>query len=100
MPRRHSWDVEQDGRRAVLRPGEFAFVDLSRPFRMTGRMHDFMSVVFPRALLPLSHQETGRVAGDMFGVAPGEYRRLGTDGQRPRTRGQRVRTGVGRDLRA
>lgn len=63
MPCRHRWVMEQNGRRAELGPGDFAFVDLSRPFRMVGPLHDFASVLFPRALLPLDRHETRRLAG-------------------------------------
>jgi AraC-like DNA-binding protein len=66
MPREHGWVLEQDGRRATLRAGEFAFVDLSRPFRTSGAMHDFASVVLPRALLPLGAQATRRLTGVGF----------------------------------
>jgi AraC-like DNA-binding protein len=69
MPRRHRWVVEQDDRAAELGAGEFTFVDLSRPFRMTGPMHDFVSVIFPRVLLPLSRQETRQIAGVSFSGA-------------------------------
>jgi AraC-like DNA-binding protein len=66
MPREHGWILEQDGHRATLRPGEFAFVNMSRPFRTSGAMHDFASVIFPRALLPLGLRETRRLTAVGF----------------------------------
>jgi AraC-like DNA-binding protein len=62
-PNRHRWTVEQDDRQASLEPGSVAFVDMARPFRFSGRMHDFGSVLFPKALLSLTGKEIGRLAG-------------------------------------
>lgn len=50
--------VEQNGRQALLRPGDFSFVDLSRPLQIgvrAPRLHQNSTVVlvFPRSLLPL-----------------------------------------------
>jgi AraC-like DNA-binding protein len=45
--------VEQDGRQARLRPGDVAFVDLSRPARWDMSPGRVIAVVFPRHLLPL-----------------------------------------------
>ena len=57
---------EQDGRQATLRPGGFAFADLSRPFRLAGSMSDIAFVSFPRAHLPLDRQVTRNLAGVGF----------------------------------
>jgi AraC-like DNA-binding protein len=54
---RGSGVVEQDGRQARLRPGDFTLVDLSRPARWTMSSGRMVAVVFPRPLLPLRHQE-------------------------------------------
>jgi AraC-like DNA-binding protein len=53
--------IEQDGRQAVLAPGDVAFVDLSRPCRWFYSSAQFVAVVFPRALLPLRRQELMRL---------------------------------------
>src|SRR5207249_4573559 len=58
--------VEQDGRQATLGPGDFTFTELSRPYRMAGPLHDFVSVIFPRALLPLDRRETRPLTGIRF----------------------------------
>jgi AraC-like DNA-binding protein len=58
--------IEQDGRQAALGAGDFTFVELSRPFRMAGRLHDFVSVIFPRVLLPLARHETKQLTGVGF----------------------------------
>jgi AraC-like DNA-binding protein len=55
--------VEQDDRQAVVHPGDLAFVDLSRPTRVAGSAHRQVSVMFPRALLPLSRADTSNLAG-------------------------------------
>jgi AraC-like DNA-binding protein len=55
--------VEQDDRQVRVRPGDMAFVDLSRPTRVVGAAHRQVSVMFPRALLPLSREDTRRLAG-------------------------------------
>jgi AraC-like DNA-binding protein len=51
--------VAQDGRQAVLAPGDLTLVDLSRPARWRMSPMRMVAVVFPRALLPL---RTGEVA--------------------------------------
>jgi AraC-like DNA-binding protein len=62
--------IEQDGRQALLTPGDFAFVDLSRPARwMNAASARVVAVSFPRTLLPLRDRDlrtlTGtRVPGD------------------------------------
>lgn len=46
--------VEQDGRQARLRAGDFAFVDLSRPAHWTNAWSTrVVAIAFPRKLLPL-----------------------------------------------
>jgi AraC-like DNA-binding protein len=45
--------VEQDGRQAALRGGDFALVDLSRPARWAMAPRRVIAVVFPMELLPL-----------------------------------------------
>ncbi|SPT60274.1 helix-turn-helix domain-containing protein [Actinomadura madurae] len=56
--------VAQDGRRAELAPGDVALADLTRPLsvlaRSPGRM---MTLLVPRALLPLSPEQAARVTG-------------------------------------
>lgn len=49
-------ELEQDGRRARLHPGDFAIADLTRPSSSTAggsRARRLVSVTLPRALLPL-----------------------------------------------
>jgi AraC-like DNA-binding protein len=55
--------VEQDGRQARLKPGDLAFVDLSRPARWALSPMRLVAVVFPRALLPLRRDDTARLTG-------------------------------------
>ncbi|MFG1626728.1 helix-turn-helix domain-containing protein [Kribbella sp. NPDC049227] len=55
--------VEQGDRQAVVHPGDLAFVDLSRPTRVAGSAHRQVSVMFPRALLPLSRGDTRDLVG-------------------------------------
>ena len=54
--------VEQDGRQAVLRPGDFALVDLSRPARWAMSPRRVIAVVFPVALLPVRAEDLRRLA--------------------------------------
>lgn len=58
--------IEQDGRQAVLAPGDFAFVDLARPARWTNASARIVAITFPRAMLPLRPDRlTGvRMRGD------------------------------------
>jgi AraC-like DNA-binding protein len=58
--------VEQDGRQAPLRPGDFTFVDLSRPARWSMSSMRVVAVVFPRSLLPLSPDEVRRLTATRF----------------------------------
>jgi AraC-like DNA-binding protein len=54
--------IEQDGRSAALRPGDFTLVDLARP--ADWRMADArcVAVVFPPVLLPLGRDDVARLA--------------------------------------
>ncbi|MCO1660918.1 helix-turn-helix domain-containing protein [Pseudonocardia humida] len=66
--------VAQDGREAVLRPGDFALVDLSRPARWAMSTRRVIAVVFPRTLLPLPSDQLRQVTavavgGDRGGAA-------------------------------
>jgi AraC-like DNA-binding protein len=60
---RGSTAFEQGGREAVLRPGDFTFLDLSRPshVRHVGDEHEVVAVQFRPAALPLRHDEVARV---------------------------------------
>jgi AraC-like DNA-binding protein len=53
--------VEQDGRQALLRPGDFTLVDLSRPARWANPSVRIVAVLFPRSMLPLPRGELGRL---------------------------------------
>ncbi|MFB4278568.1 helix-turn-helix domain-containing protein [Nonomuraea sp. MTCD27] len=56
--------VEQGGRQAELRPGDFAVVDLSRPCRwVNDTAASSIALSFPRALLPLKDGELGALTG-------------------------------------
>lgn len=55
--------VEQDGRQAILGPGDLTLVGLSRPARWAHTAARAVAVVFPRALLPLPYDELGRPTG-------------------------------------
>jgi AraC-like DNA-binding protein len=55
--------VEQDGRQALLAPGDLALVDSSRPSRWAYRAARNVTLVFPRALLPLRQDELSRLTG-------------------------------------
>ncbi|MFG1702586.1 helix-turn-helix domain-containing protein [Nonomuraea sp. M3C6] len=56
--------VEQDGRQARLRPGDFVFVDLSRPCRWVNPVSAVnVAVSFPRGLLPLADRDLGGLTG-------------------------------------
>ena len=55
--------VEQDDRQVQVCPGALPFVALSRPTWVAGAAHRQVSVMFPRALLPLSREKTRRLAG-------------------------------------
>jgi AraC-like DNA-binding protein len=53
--------VEQGGKEAALGPGDFTFVDLSRPARWAIATERAVYLTFPRALLPLRHDEVARL---------------------------------------
>jgi AraC-like DNA-binding protein len=58
--------VAQDGREAVLGPGDLTLVDLSRPARWRMSPMRMVAVVFPRALLPLRPDELARLTAVRF----------------------------------
>jgi AraC-like DNA-binding protein len=54
--------VDQDGRQARLHPGDFAFVDLSRPAHWTnGWSTRIVAIAFPRKLLPLPPDDAAQL---------------------------------------
>ncbi|MFI5896811.1 helix-turn-helix domain-containing protein [Actinoplanes sp. NPDC051513] len=53
--------VDQDGRQAVLRAGDFAFVDLSRPARWQMAPRRVVAVLFPVRLLPIRADQVRRL---------------------------------------
>ena len=54
--------VDQDGRQARLRPGGFAFVDLSRPAHWTNAWSTrVVAIAFPRKLLPLPADDAAQL---------------------------------------
>ena len=55
--------IEQGGRIARLEPGDFTFVDLSRPCHWVNSASRLVAVVFPKALLPLGPDDAGRLTG-------------------------------------
>jgi len=66
--------VEQDGRQARLRTGDFAFVDLSRPAHWTNTWSTRMvAIAFPRRLLPLRADDLAGLTavGVQGGAGPG-----------------------------
>jgi AraC-like DNA-binding protein len=58
--------VAQDGREAVLGPGDFTLVDLSRPAHWSMSAMRLVAVVFPRALLPLRPDEVAKLSAVRF----------------------------------
>jgi AraC-like DNA-binding protein len=54
--------IAQDGREAVVGPGDFTFVDLSRPARWRMSAMRVVAVVFPRQLLPLRPEEAAEIS--------------------------------------
>jgi AraC-like DNA-binding protein len=63
---------EQYGRQACLDPGDFVFIDLSRPCRLITEDSNHACVIFPRALLPIGPDAMKEVAGVTFrGREPG-----------------------------
>lgn len=59
--------AEQDGRSAVLRSGDFAVSDSSRPFACVHTTCRLVCANFPRALVPLRQNEVARLTGIRFG---------------------------------
>jgi AraC-like DNA-binding protein len=62
--------VEQAGRQATLRPGDFTIVDLSRPVRWATAAERVVSLTFPHALLPLSRDQVAQLSGARI---PGDH---------------------------
>jgi AraC-like DNA-binding protein len=62
--------VEQAGQKSVLGPGDLTFVDLSRPARWATAAGQSVFLTFPRALLPLPHDEVARLSGTRI---PGDH---------------------------
>lgn len=62
--------VDQDGRQAVLRAGDFAFVDLSRPARWQMAPRQVIAVLFPLRLLPL---RADQIRGLTATAIPGDH---------------------------
>jgi AraC-like DNA-binding protein len=58
--------IEQDEQQVDLRPGDFTFADLSRPYRHVGSPAEFALVSFPRALSPLDSDDIRRLRGVAF----------------------------------
>jgi AraC-like DNA-binding protein len=55
--------IEHDGRRSSQGPGDFTFIDLSRPARWINAPAQIIAVMFPRALLPLHTDHLARLTG-------------------------------------
>jgi AraC-like DNA-binding protein len=55
--------VEQDGRQAVLRPGDLSFIDPGRPFEHSFTTMRNIRVSIPRAMIPLGDRERGELTG-------------------------------------
>lgn len=66
LPVRGSLVIEQNGRQAFLRPGDFAFVDLSLPCRWTYSTQQVVVAMFPPALLPLRPDNVADLTGIRF----------------------------------
>ncbi|GGN94657.1 AraC family transcriptional regulator [Actinoplanes lobatus] len=65
---RHGGSVlAQDGRGAVLRPGDFTVYDTTRPYTFTfGDPGRLLVLIFPRTLLGLSADDVGRLTATRF----------------------------------
>src|ERR1700729_1975944 len=64
----------QDGREAVLTPGDFAFYDTDRPYTLALTEHRMLVLVFPRDMLGLPQHRLGaltatRLPGEAGGMA-------------------------------
>src|SRR5688500_12631184 len=55
--------IEQGARQVRVPPGDLVLVDLSQPPRVAGTAHRFVSLVFPRAMLPIPDREIRELAG-------------------------------------
>jgi AraC-like DNA-binding protein len=55
--------IEQDDRQVRISPGDLALVDLSQPTRVAGTAHRFVSLMFPRTMLPIPGRELRDLAG-------------------------------------
>lgn len=55
--------IEQGDRQARVGPGDFVFVDLTRPCRWNFSPARVVAMVFPKALLPLPPDDLARLAG-------------------------------------
>jgi len=58
--------IEQSDRQAVLGPGTFTLIDLSRPHQVAARRSDMTVAMFPRALLPFRDKDINDLAGTTF----------------------------------
>lgn len=64
--------LAQDGRDAVLRPGDFAVYDTTRPYRFSfDDPCELLVLIFPRALLGLSAADVGKVTATRFAGGSG-----------------------------
>jgi AraC-like DNA-binding protein len=55
--------VDQDGRQAVLGPGDLSFIDPARPFEQSFTAMRNIRVSVPKAMIPLRHRELGELTG-------------------------------------
>jgi hypothetical protein len=55
--------VEQDGRQAVLGPGDLSFIDPARPFEQSFTVMRNIRVSVPKAMIPLRDRELGELTG-------------------------------------
>ena len=64
--------VEQGGREALLKPGDFTLVDMARPATWSTRgSARLIAVVFPVALLPLGRNHLARLTGGQIAGSEG-----------------------------
>jgi AraC-like DNA-binding protein len=67
LARRGQTVVQQDGREAVIGPGQFVIYDSSRPFRfVTGDCFEYSVCLHPKGALPLSRGEMAAVTAVTF----------------------------------
>lgn len=71
-----SFAVEQDGRQALLSPGDFAFYDTRRPYEVVcgteaGDRVRALTFMFPPSLLPLPRGQVRRLAAARFRATAG-----------------------------